>query len=165
MKPRFEQRHALAGRGEQRAVLGDSRAAGSPSGSRSDDHVAHGVQEDDVVGPVELLGEPAEHLDQVGPVVAAWQLVAEVVHDDFGVGVARQVVVGLRRAARSRSSAKLASWPLKAKANHFHLQPCCALERLGVAAVVAAAGGVADVADGGPAGVLLHDALELAPGG
>ena len=31
---------------------------------------------------------------QVGPVVAA-QLVAEVVHDDFGVGVARQVVVGL----------------------------------------------------------------------
>ena len=36
-----------------------------------------------------------------------------------------------------------------------------ALERLGVAAVVGAAGGVADVADGGPAGVLLHDAVVL----
>ena len=35
------------------------------------------------------------------------------------------------------------------------------LERLGVAAVVGAAGGVADVADGGPAGVLLHDAFVL----
>ena len=35
------------------------------------------------------------------------------------------------------------------------------LERLGVAAVVGAAGGVADVADGGPAGVLAHDAFVL----
>ena len=36
------------------------------------------------------------------------------------------------------------------------------LERLGVAAVVGAAGGVADMADGRPAGVFLHQAFVLA---
>ena len=36
-----------------------------------------------------------------------------------------------------------------------------ALEGLGVGAVVVAAGGVADMADGGPAGVLAHDAFVL----
>ena len=41
----------------------------------------------------------------------------------------------------------------------LHVVP---LERLGVAAVVAAAGGVADMADGGPAGVAPHQAFGLA---
>ena len=46
-----------------------------PFGSRKHDHVAHRVQEDDVVGAVEFLAQVAEDLDEVGPVVAA-QLVA-----------------------------------------------------------------------------------------
>ena len=83
LEAEVEQRHALAGGGEQRAVLGVAQRP-EALGIAQHDHVAHGVQEDDVVGAVELAAQVAEHLDQVGPFVAP-QLVAEVVHDDFGV--------------------------------------------------------------------------------
>ena len=56
----------------------------------------------------------------------------------------------------------MANWPLKAKAEPLVLLDMMPLERLGVAAVVGPAGGVADVADGGHADVLLHQRFILA---
>ena len=100
-----------------------------------------------------------EDLDQVGPVVAA-QLVAEVVHDDFGVDVARQVVVGLGEQLVAQLG-EVGELAVEGEGEPFPLAAVVPLERLGVAAVVGAAGGVADVADGGPARVLVHDAFVL----
>ena len=52
---------------------------------------------------------------------------------------------------------------MKANGEPLGLAAVIALERLGVVAVVGAAGGVADVADGGGAVHALHDRLELRP--
>ena len=85
------QGHALAGRGEQRPFdrvaqrLDAQRIAG-------DDHVAQGVEEHEAVGPVELLGQLAEDVDQLRPAVHRKRR-ADLVHEDFGVGLAGQVVV------------------------------------------------------------------------
>ena len=99
--------------------------------------------------PSNFCAEVAEHLDQVGPVVAA-QLVAEVVHDDFGVVVAGQVVVVLREQLVAEFG-EVGELAVEGEGEPLPLAAVLPLERLGVAAVVGAAGGVADVADGRPA--------------
>ncbi len=52
--------------------------------------------------------------------------------------------------------------PVEGEAEPLVLLDVVAFEGLGVAAVVLAAGGVADVSDRRPARILLHQALELA---
>ena len=52
--------------------------------------------------------------------------------------------------------------PVEGEAEPLVLLDVVALERLGVAAIVLAAGGIADVPDGRPAGVLLHQVFVLA---
>ena len=113
--------------------------------------------------PSNFCAEVAEDLDQVGPVVAA-QLVAEVVHDDFGVGVARQVVVGSGEQFVAQLG-EVGELAVEGEGEPLPLAAVAPLERLGVAAAGRAAGGVADVADGGPAGVLLHDRRRTWPDG
>ena len=108
-----------------------------------------------------MPAQVAEDLDQIGPVVAALaQLVAEVVHDDFGVDVAGEVVVGLGEELVAQFG-EVGELAVEGEGEPFPFAAVMALERLGVAAVGGAAGGVADVADGGPARELAHDAVVL----
>ena len=90
------------------------------------------------------------------------QRLADLVHEDFGVGLARQVVVvvGQQLRPQLRVVGQLA---VEGEAEPLVLLDVVPLERLGVAAVVGPAGGVADVADRRPAGVFLHQALVLGP--
>ena len=75
---------------------------------------------------------------------------AEVVHDDFGVDVAGEVVVGLGEEFVAEFG-EVGQLAVEGEGEPLPLAAVMPLERLGVAAVVGAAGGVADVADGGPA--------------
>ena len=89
---------------------------------------------------------------EIGPIVAA-QLVAQVVHDDLGVEVAHQVVIFLVE----QFGFELGIVRHLAVERHrepFPLAAMITFEGLGVVLVVLAAGGVADMPDGGPAGVL-----------
>ncbi len=81
-------------------------------------------------------------------------------HDDFGVDVAREVVIGLGEELIAEFG-KVGQLAIEGEGEPFPFTTMMALERLSIAAVVGAAGGVANVADGGPARVLAHDAFVL----
>ena len=134
----------------------------NPSGSRDHDQLAAGRQQDDVVRPVELLGQAAEDPPPVGHRPLALELVAQRVHEDLGVGVALQVVVALLQQLALQLLV-IGELAVEGEGEPLGLAAVLALERLGVAPLGAAAGGVADVADGGGAVVPLHDRLELVP--
>ena len=93
VEPQVEERHALTRRGEDGAVGG---VAEGPQAERvaEDDHLAEGVQEDEVERAVELGRHRLEHVEQVG-LLGLLEFAAEQVEDDFGVVVPRQVVVGV----------------------------------------------------------------------
>ena len=82
-------------------------------------------------------------------------------HQHFGVGLAGEVVVVIVEQLLAEVHV-VGQLPVEGEAEPLVLLDVVALEGLGVAAVVLAAGGVADVADGRPAGILLHQALVLA---
>ncbi len=105
-EPEVVERDALARRGEQRSVDGVAERP-NPLRIAEDDHVSHCVEVDDVVGPVELLAQATKYFDEVRAVVSA-KLVRDVVHEDFGVRLARQVIV-VESKEVGRSSGKLAS--------------------------------------------------------
>ena len=147
LETKVEQRHAFAGGGEERAVLSEAQR---PETGRvaQHHHVAASVEEDKVVGAVEFRRQAPEHLDQVGPFLAAQaQLVAEVVHDDFGVDVARQVVIGLRQQLLAEFG-EVGQLSVEGESEPFPFAAMMAFERLGVTLIVGSTGGVADVADG-----------------
>ena len=73
---------------------------------------------------------------------------------------ARQVVVGLRQQLVAQFG-EVGELAVEGEGEPLPFAAVMPLERLGVAPVVGPAGGVADVADGGPAGELLHDAFVL----
>lgn len=57
-------------------------------------HVTHGIQENQVISAIKFLGEIGEYLDQIrAALLLAAELLAQVMHDDFGVVVADNVVV------------------------------------------------------------------------
>ena len=153
------QRHALAGGAEERAVLGDAER---PEAERvaHDHQLAVSRDQDDVVGAVEPFGDPPEDPDPVGLLVLGLELVGQRVHDDFGVGVALQVVVALGEQLVLELLV-VGELAVEGEGEPLGLAAVVALERLGVASIVAAAGGVADVADRERAVDPLHDRLEL----
>ena len=63
-----------------------------PSGSRATTMSPTRIEKHDVVRPVEPPGDVAQHVGQRRPRLAR-QLAADAVQDDFGVGVAGQVIV------------------------------------------------------------------------
>ena len=73
-KPEVGQRHALAGRAEERAVLGDAERA-EPQRVADHHQVAVRREQHDVVRAVEPLGDPAEDADPVGLLVLGLELV------------------------------------------------------------------------------------------
>ena len=131
-----------------------------PSGSRATIMLPKRVEKHDAVGAVELAGEVAADVQQRRPPLGR-QGPADLVHQHFGVRLAGEVVVVIvqQLLAEVHVVGQLA---VEGEAEPLVLLDVVALERLGVAAVVLAAGGVADVADGRPAGVFLHQALVLA---
>ena len=81
-------------------------------------------------------------------------------HEDLGVGVALQVVVALVEQL-VLELVVIGELAVEGEGEPLGLAAVLALERLGVAAVGAAAGGVADVTDRRRAVDALHDGLEL----
>ena len=116
--------------------------------------------QDDVVGAVESLGDPPEDSDPVGLLVFGLELVGQRVHDDFGVGVALEVVVALGEQLVLQSVV-VGELAVEGEGEPLGLAAVVSLERLGVASIVAAAGCVAHMADCDRAVDLLHDRLEL----
>ena len=125
-----------------------------------DEHIALGVEQHQAVRPVEPLADAPHHVHQPRPPVAG-QLAADLVHDDFGVVLAGQVVVGLAEQLVAQLL-KIRELPVEAEREPFAFFEVVPLEGLGIAAVLGPAGGVADVADRRPAGILLHQAFGLA---
>jgi hypothetical protein len=158
-KAEIEQGDALAGRGDEGPELGilhrtnAERIAGH-------DHPAAGVEHGDVPGTVESLRDRREQFDGIW-IGGARQFVADGVHDHFGVVVSGQMVliVGEDFGPQLHVIGQL---PVEPEGKPFPLLDVRTLQRLGIAAVLGAAGGVADVADGGSAGVLRHQSLVLA---
>ena len=110
--------------------------------------------------PSNRSANPSENPDPVWLLVFGLQLVGQRVHDDFGVGVALQVIVALveQLFLELLVVGKLA---VECEREPLGLASVVALERLGVRSVVAAASGVAHVADGDRPVHLPHDRLEL----
>ena len=87
-----------------------------------------------------------KHPDPVGLLVFGLELVGQRVHEDFGVGIALQVVVALVEQLFLELFV-IGELAVEGEGEPLGLAAVVALERLGVGSVVAAAGGVADVAD------------------
>ena len=155
----IQQGHALAGRRHQRPLdrvaqrLDAQRIAGHH-------HVAQGVEKHQAIGPVELAGQMAANVHQRRLPVGR-KRAAKLVHQDFRVRLARQVIVVVVQKLLAQVPI-VGQLPVEGEAEPLVLLDVVPLEGLGRAAVVLAAGGVADVADRRPAGVVLHQALELA---
>ena len=158
-KAEIEQGDALAGSGDEGAELGIFHR---PDAKRiaGHDHPAASVEHGDVPGAVESLRDRCEQFDGVR-IGGARQLVADGVHDHFGVVVAGQMVfvVGEDLGPQLQVVGQL---PVEPEGEPLPLLDVRPLQRLGIAAILGTAGGVADVADGGPTGVLRHQSLVLA---
>jgi len=124
-----------------------------------DEHATHGVEEDDAVGAVEVARQGAHQLHQRAGSVAA-ETIGHQVHDDFGVGVEREVVLAAGEQAVAQVGV-VGEGSVEGEAEPFPQAPVMALEGLGVARVVVAGGGVAGVADGGGPVVLVEDCAVL----
>ncbi len=81
----------------------------------------------------------------------------------ISVSVSRARWLSSSASSSSRSSLVVGQLAVEGEAEPLVLLHVLPLERLGVAAVFGAAGGVADMADRRPAGMVLHQAFVLAP--
>ena len=156
LETKVGQGDAFAGSGEQRPVLGIAKRSKS-LGIAQDGHVAHGVEKDHVVGTVETAAQIAKHLQEIGPLVLA-KLIAQIVHDDFGVEVLRQMIVGQREQFVAQIG-EVGELAVEGHGEPFPFAAMLAFKRLSEGAVVGATGGIAGMADGGPAREFLHDAV------
>ena len=153
------QRHAFARGTEQGAVLGDAKRAKAKRIAH-DHQLAVGRDQDDVVGPVEPFGDPAEHADPIGLLILGLQLVGQRVHDDFGVGVPLQVIVALGEQLVLEFLV-VGELAVEGKRKPLRLAAVVSLEWLSIRSVVAAASRIAHVADRGRAVDPSHDRIEF----
>ena len=102
-------------------------------------------------------------LDQLRPPVAR-QLATDLVHDDLGIRLPRQVMVPIAQQAVAQLLV-VGQLAVEREAEPLVLLQMMPLERLSVAAVVRPAGGVADVTDARATGVLVHQLVALQPMG
>ena len=96
----------------------------------------------------------------VGLLVLRLELVGQRVHEDFGVGIALQVVVALGEQF-VLEIVVIGELAVEREGEPLGLASVIAFERLGVAPVVAAAGGVTDMTDRRGPVHAAHDRLEL----
>ena len=159
LKTQVQQRHAFAGRGEERAFDGVAEGF-DPQRIAGHHHLAQRAEIRQAVGAIELLSDAAHHVDQRRPAVAR-QFAADLVHDDFGIRRPRQMVLIIfqQLVAQFGIVGKL---PVEGERKPFALLQMVPLEGLGVAEVFAAASGVPNMADGGLAGVPGHQRFRFA---
>ena len=140
-------------------MLGDAER---PEAERvaNDDELAVSRDQDDVIGAVEPFGDPPEDSDPIGLLVLGLELVRQRVHDDFGIGVALQVVVALGEQLVLQGLV-VGELAVEGEGKPLGLAAVVSLERLRVASIVATAGCVTNVADRERAVDLLHDRLEF----
>ncbi len=151
---------AFAGGAEERPF--DRVAKGlDPQRVAGHDHVAQGVEKHDAVRPVKLLRQLAKNVDQRRAMIDRHRR-ADLVHEDFGVGFPREVVVVVAQQLLPQLHV-IGQLAVEGETEPFVLLDVVPLEGLGVAAVLGAAGGVADVSNRRPAGVFLHQALVFRP--
>ena len=146
---------AFAGRAEHRTFVGPAHR---PQASRiaQHHHVAHRVQEHDVVRAVELLTQPREEFHPVRP-LAPLHLVGDVMHDHFGVVLARQMVLVVLKELIAKGG-EVRELAVESEGEPLPLATVLAFERLGIPAARGPACGVPRVPDRSPTRVILHDA-------
>ena len=110
--------------------------------------------------PSNCSASRAEDAHPVRLLVLGLELVGQRVHDDLGVGIALEVVVPLGEQLLLEFLV-VGELAVEGEREPLRLAAVVALERLGVATVTAAAGGIADVADRRRPVHPLHDRLEL----
>ena len=152
-----QQGHAFARRGEQRSVDGVAQRLDAHR-IAGDHHRSQGVDKHDAICAVEFPREMPADVYQRRPIVGR-QSRADLVHEYFGVGFAGKMIVLVieQFLAKFHVIGQLA---VEGETEPFVFFDVVAFERLGVAAVVRAAGGVADVPDCRPAAVFPHDRLQ-----
>ena len=157
--PRFKQRHALAGRGQQRPL---DRITQRPKAPRvaGNHHLAQRIEQHQAIRAVEPLCHVAHDFDERRPPVAR-QFAADLVHDDFSVGGARQMVIIVRQQLVAQLGI-IRQLAVERETKPFVLLQVVSLERLGVVEVVLTTGGITHVADRRPAGIPLHNAFRFA---
>ncbi len=154
-----QQGHALAGGGEQRPFHGVAQRLDAQR-IAGDHHVTQGVEKHQTVRAVELPCAVAANVDQLRPPLRS-QRPADLMHQHFRVRLVGQMVVVIVEQLLAEVHV-VGQLPIEGETEPLVLLDMLPLEGLGAAAIVGAAGGVADVADGGPARVFLHQALVLA---
>ena len=153
LESQVQQGHALAGTGEQRPFLGIHQRF-DPQRIAGHQHVALGIQEHQAVRPVKAAADVPHHFRQRRPEVAR-QLAAQLVHQDLGVALAGQVVIGVAEQSVPQFLI-IRQLAVEAKTEPLVLDQVVPLEGLGEPAIVRPAGGVTHVADRRAAGVFLH---------
>jgi len=159
LETEIHQRHTLAGGGKQRTFLGVAQRLDAQRIARHH-HVTAGVEKHEAVRAIEPAADAAHHVHQARLRLER-QLATHLVHDDFRVRLARQVVVavGQQPIAQRRVVGQLA---VEGKAEPLVLPQMVPLERLGVALVVPAARGIPHMADRCQPGVFLHQRFAFA---
>ncbi len=152
------QRDALAG-GSEHVIL--NRVAHGLNAERiaGHKHVAQSIQENDVPRPVEPFAERFEHADQIAGAVIL-DFLRQQVHQDFGVGLACQMEVRLRKNLFTQFQV-VRELPVESETEPLRLFDMVPFERLRVTAVVLSAGGITHVPDGSRAGVSVHERVVL----
>ena len=156
----IQQRHAFAGRREQRPLDRVAQRLDSQRIPRHH-HVAQRIEEYNAIRPVKLSGEMTTQINQLRPTLRG-QCPANLVHQHFGVRLAGEIVVVVveQLLAKIHVIGQLA---IECEAEPLVFLDVMPLERLGIAAVVLAAGGVTHMPNGCSAGILLHQTLVLTP--
>ena len=153
IESQIQQRHAFAGRRKQRT---SDRIAHRLDAQRitSHQHFAFGVHVRQRPRSIESLGNVADHVDQ-RDIGIRHQLFGKLMHQDFGVRVSHEMVVRFAQKFLSQFGV-VGQLSVESKRKPLPLIEVMILERLRVAFVVGAAGGVTDVPDRNRATVLLH---------
>ena len=150
---KVEQCHAFAGRCHQWAQAGIFHGAYAQR-IAGHDHPTTGIEHGNIPRPVKTPGDGCKHFDRIR-IALTREFAPDGVHDQLGVVVASQVVVvvGQNLGTQFRIVCQLA---IETEGEPLAFLDVRAFQRLRVGSIVGPAGGIANVADGGPTGVLRH---------
>ena len=160
LKTHVRQRNAFAGGGKQRPLFG---VAQRPNSQRvaGNKHISQRVQEDNVVCAIESFAQIRKDFKQFDTRILC-DLPAQQVHNDFGVGLAGEMKVVLRKDFVSQLGI-VRQLPVEGETKPLCLLDVMPFERLGVAPIIASAGGITDVSNGCCPRAAPHQRAELPP--
>ena len=147
------QRHTFARRREEWPLFRPTQRP-DPQWIAGDKHVPHGVQKNNVVGPIELLAQIPQHLHDPG-VAIPLELKADRMHQDFRVVLTGEVELSPRKNLVPELGI-IGQLSIEGETEPLALLDVVSLKRLGVAAVVFAASRIAHMANRGMSRILPH---------